>query len=296
MQGYSFKVDYIKKRSRIRSLFAPIIVLPLLLMLLLWSSPSLISNLETDFNLFNNTDSITYIDNSTDLKNILSDEIQANQRALAQEDESLLTTAFLHHAIFNIKQYVSSVLQNNLAKPLVLIFYCLFILFCLWSLLVIMLFNISSVFIVFFPVMALLSCCNKYPSWIFSWNRAITSFVVSTLCYLLLLSPHFPDLEASDKTLVIPHPGTHLGRFMPLFKWFLVLPHSIILLLLMAIFLPISFIGYLITIITGQYPGIIFKFVEGYLRWNYRVICYAQLLCSDQYPQFSFSSRYDDNT
>ena len=118
MQGYSFKVDYIKKRSRIRSLFAPIIVLPLLLMLLLWSSPSLISNLETDFNLFNNTDSITYIDNSTDLKNILSDEIQANQRALAQEDESLLTTAFLHHAIFNIKQYFFSTPCESIMKTL----------------------------------------------------------------------------------------------------------------------------------------------------------------------------------
>ena len=293
MQGYSFKVDYIKKRSRLRSLFTPLIVLPLFMMLLLWSMPNLLySNLVTDYNLFSNDESVSYIDNSTDLKNILNDEIQASQRALTQDDESLLTTTFLH----NIERYVNSVLQSNLGEPLGTISYCLFILFCIWSLFIIIFFNISSVFIVFFPVMALLVCYRKYPSWIFAWNRAITSFVVSTLCYFILLSPHFPDLEASDKTLIIPQPDTNLGRFLPLFKWILVLPHCFVLFLLMFIFIPISFIGYLTTIVTGKYPRIIFKFVEGYLRWNYRVICYAQLLCTDQYPEFSLSSRCDNNT
>ena len=316
MQGYSFKVDYIKKRSRIRSLFAPIIVLPLFIMLQLWSGPSSLYNIENATNLYSNARVNSSINDSTYHKDILNvthhsnsnfkDEIKENKKSIAHQDDYNYHFGYdffkdlkydtLHDSIVLLKNKFYSWLQSYLDNPLLNVFYYLFFLFIMWAFFIIIFLNISTAFIVFSPIVVLLLCFRKYPSWIFAWNRSITYFVVNTLCYFLLLSPHFPDLEASDEILMIPEPGDKLGRFLPLFKIILVLPHCVILSLLLIIMIPLSFIGYLTTIITGQYPGIIFKFVEGYLRWNYRVICYAQLLCSDQYPQFSFSSRYDDNT
>jgi hypothetical protein len=37
---------------------------------------------------------------------------------------------------------------------------------------------------------------------------------------------------------------------------------------------------------TGKYPRGIFKFVEGTLRWQNRVIAYALVLVTDAYPPF----------
>jgi hypothetical protein len=41
---------------------------------------------------------------------------------------------------------------------------------------------------------------------------------------------------------------------------------------------------------TGMYPRGIFKFVEGILRWQNRVIAYALVLVTDAYPPFRLSA------
>jgi hypothetical protein len=37
---------------------------------------------------------------------------------------------------------------------------------------------------------------------------------------------------------------------------------------------------------TGRYPGGMFTFIEGVIRWHNRVIAYALLLVTDRYPPF----------
>jgi hypothetical protein len=41
---------------------------------------------------------------------------------------------------------------------------------------------------------------------------------------------------------------------------------------------------------TGRYPRAMFALVEGTLRWQNRVVAYALLMISDQYPPFRLSA------
>jgi hypothetical protein len=38
---------------------------------------------------------------------------------------------------------------------------------------------------------------------------------------------------------------------------------------------------------TGRYPRVMFDYVEGAVRWHNRVLAYALLLVTDEYPPFS---------
>jgi hypothetical protein len=42
-------------------------------------------------------------------------------------------------------------------------------------------------------------------------------------------------------------------------------------------------------VFTGRYPRGIFDFVLGVIRWHNRVIAYALVLVTDQYPPFSLA-------
>ncbi|RAL68997.1 putative TRANSMEMBRANE PROTEIN [Dehalococcoides mccartyi] len=74
---------------------------------------------------------------------------------------------------------------------------------------------------------------------------------------------------------------------MPLFKWFLAIPHYILLAFLgFAAFICTIFAWFTI-VFTGKYPKSLFDFVVGVLRWGLRVSAYSSLLITDIYPPFS---------
>jgi len=64
----------------------------------------------------------------------------------------------------------------------------------------------------------------------------------------------------------------HLSRWLWLVKWFLAIPHYVVL-----AFLWLAF--------TGSYPEPVFDFVLGMNRWVLRVAAYAALM-TDRYPPF----------
>jgi Domain of unknown function (DUF4389) len=41
---------------------------------------------------------------------------------------------------------------------------------------------------------------------------------------------------------------------------------------------------------TGAYPRDLFNFVEGVMRWNNRVVGYALIPVTDEYPPFALSA------
>jgi hypothetical protein len=78
-----------------------------------------------------------------------------------------------------------------------------------------------------------------------------------------------------------------LARWRWLVKWFLAIPHLVVLAFLWAAFVVLTVIAGVSIAFTGRYPRGIFDFNVGVLRWTWRVQLYAFTLSTDQYPPFS---------
>jgi hypothetical protein len=79
-----------------------------------------------------------------------------------------------------------------------------------------------------------------------------------------------------------------LSRWKWLVKWFLAIPHFIVLLFLALGALFASIGAWFAILFTGRYPRALFDFNVGVLRWAWRVSYYCtEVLGTDRYPPFS---------
>jgi hypothetical protein len=133
---------------------------------------------------------------------------------------------------------------------------------------------------------------EKYPRWWFDWNLELTRFTGRVTVYAALLDDRYPSTDEQQSLhLDMPYPYVRndLNRWFPLFKWFLAIPHYIVLAFLgIAAFFCIVFAWFAI-LFTGRYPRSLFDFVVGVGRWGVRVQAYAFLLVTDRYPPFSLT-------
>ena len=131
---------------------------------------------------------------------------------------------------------------------------------------------------------------EKYPRWWFDWNRELTRFIMRVHTYSTLMSDTYPSTDDQQWVrLEIEYPNVEadLSRGMPLVKWFLAIPHYIVLFFLyIAVFVCVV-IAWFAILFTGRYPRSLFDFVLGVQRWALRVAAYAFLLVTDKYPPFS---------
>jgi len=130
---------------------------------------------------------------------------------------------------------------------------------------------------------------EKYPKWWFDWNLALTKFWLRIAAYGLLMRDEYPstdDEQAVKVDITYPDVKKDLNRWMPLFKWILVIPHIIVLILIFIAVVFCTVFAWFAILLTGRYPKGIFDFVEGFLRWSLRVNAYVFLLTTDQYPPF----------
>jgi hypothetical protein len=131
---------------------------------------------------------------------------------------------------------------------------------------------------------------QKYPRWWFDWNLELTRFSGRVAVYAALLDDRYPSTdEHQSLRLEVPYPDvrTDLNRWLPLVKWFLAIPHYIVLVFLGFAAVVCIVIAWFAILFTGRYPRDLFDFVLGVGRWSVRVSAYAFLLATDRYPPFS---------
>jgi hypothetical protein len=95
------------------------------------------------------------------------------------------------------------------------------------------------------------------------------------------------DNVAAYPVAVTGHIDPSLNRWRWLVKWFLAIPHLVILVFLWLAFVGLTVVAWFAVAITGRYPRGIFDFNVGVMRWTWRVEFYAFVFGTDRYPPFS---------
>jgi len=133
---------------------------------------------------------------------------------------------------------------------------------------------------------------QKYPRWWFDWNLELQRFSNRVAVYLALMDDRYPsttDHQSVHLDYAYPDAASELNRWLPLVKWFLAIPHIIVLVFLDIAAVVVVIIVWFAILFTAHYPRGIFNFVEGVIRWHNRVTAYAFILVTDQYPPFRLS-------
>jgi hypothetical protein len=148
----------------------------------------------------------------------------------------------------------------------------------------------SSASLIIIPTILTLLFQKKYPKWWFDFNVALTQFSTRIWCYAILLTDEYPSVDQDQSVhLSFKYPNTKkdLNRFLPLIKWFLAIPHYVVLLFLLLAGIILTIIAWFSIIFTKKYPRSIFDFQISLLTWGLRVQTYAFFLITDKYPPFS---------
>ena len=133
---------------------------------------------------------------------------------------------------------------------------------------------------------------QKYPRWWFDWNRELLRFINRVGVYVALMDDRYPATdEQQSVTLELPYPDVErdLNRWLPLVKWFLAIPHYVVLFFLWIGAVVSIVVAWFAILFTGRYPRGLFDYLVGVGRWENRVVAYAFLMLTDQYPPFRLS-------
>jgi hypothetical protein len=142
------------------------------------------------------------------------------------------------------------------------------------------------------PTLLMLLFRKKYPRWWYDWNLELSRFSNRVTAYALLMDDRYPSTD-DHQSVDLQWPqvtGAELSRGLPLVKWFLAIPHYIVLFFLWIALVFVAIYVWFVVLFTGRYPRGAFGFIEGVLRWGNRVAGYAYALVTDVYPPFQLSA------
>ena len=146
--------------------------------------------------------------------------------------------------------------------------------------------------LLFFGPMLMILFRQKYPRWWFDFNLEFQRFTNRVCVYIALMDDRYPsttDQQSVHLDYAYPDAARDLNRWLPLVKWFLAIPHYVVLVVLNIVAAVAVIVAWFAILFTGRYPRTIFDFVAGVIRWNNRVIGYAFALVTDRYPSFRLS-------
>jgi MFS family permease len=143
--------------------------------------------------------------------------------------------------------------------------------------------------LLFLPPLLMILFRQKYPRWWFDWNLQLLRFANRVGVYMALMEDRYPSTDEQQAVHLdfnYPDVPTTLNRWLPLVKWLLAIPHYILLAFLYigAFFAAIG--AWFAILFTGRYPRGLFDFIEGVIGWHNRVVGYALIVVTDEYPPF----------
>src|ERR687894_3333696 len=89
--------------------------------------------------------------------------------------------------------------------------------------------------LLFLPPLLLIVFRQKYPRWWFDWNRELLRFTNRVGIYVALMNDRYPSTDDQQSVRLdfnYPDAQRDLTRWLPLVKWFLAIPHYIVLIFL----------------------------------------------------------------
>ena len=143
--------------------------------------------------------------------------------------------------------------------------------------------------LLFLPALLMIVARQKYPRWWYDWNVELLRFTNRVSVYLALMDDRYPSTDEQQSVhldLAYPDVDRDLERGLAIVKWLLAIPHYIVLIFLWLAALVAVIIAWFAILFTGRYPRGLFDFVLGVMRWGNRVIAYAFVLVTDEYPPF----------
>lgn len=129
---------------------------------------------------------------------------------------------------------------------------------------------------------------GKYPEGMWNFTVGFLKWSNRVNAYAGLMRDEYPPFSFEGEypaKLDLQYP-TRFSRGLIFIKWLLIIPHTIVLYFVAIGASIVAFIAWFAILITGRYPEELFRFYEGYMRWNVRANAYV-LLLTDDYPPFT---------
>jgi len=139
------------------------------------------------------------------------------------------------------------------------------------------------------PVILALVFRGVYPSYILTFNHAMMELSIRLISYLLFLTDDYPSIERNPNfAILLPdvQGGRALSRWKPIFKFIFAIPLVIVGIIYSAIAALFTVFAWLHILFTAKYPKSVLNFVVGSIKYWNRIIGYAGILVTDEYPSF----------
>ena len=144
--------------------------------------------------------------------------------------------------------------------------------------------------VVVLPTLLAIVFRGVYPSYALRFNQSIVELSTRITAYALLLNDNYPSIEANSSVRVVfpdVEDGKKLNRLLPLVKWLLAIPLYIVGIVYTIYGLIMLIVGWFAVIFTKAMPQAVAEVLFGVTRFWNRVLGYAFLLVTDEYPSFS---------
>lgn len=134
---------------------------------------------------------------------------------------------------------------------------------------------------------------GRFPEALLRFTAGYARWAARANAYGSLLTGAYPPFSMEEEPdyparLTIQEQTTGRNRLTTLFRWFLVIPHIIVLNVLGIVAGFVMLAAWLAGIVLGRVPEGLHSFLVGFTAWTERVNAYGSLLV-DEYPPFSFS-------